>query len=213
MSVVYTSCEWAAFKDGERSFFADRNMLLGADGKPLTKINYYNGHLVLQHRGLRGIDDREFNAVVNEDPDVAEQMKIYSVWTSFLRNVEKEGRRYSAKLIARPGVSETTDGYVVNGSEKTVKLPLNGWFVIRKLLESESGLPEDTYKDYNMTDEPCAYFAISEGAERPVIRGDWGIDGRGRFCAIASWGPLSSDSFVGIRAASDTESNLEASDD
>jgi len=183
--------------------YADPNMLLGADGQPLTNINFYQAHLAAQKLGFRLTDDIEHNDLVNGNPEAAEQMRNYAAWTSLLRDVEKSGKEYTAKRIARPEVSRVEGSYVAKGSEKATKLPKHGYFRISHLLQSDDGLPHETFD--NPPDEPFAYWAIAEGKERPVSRGGWDLGERGGFDAGADWESLNSDPGVGARVASDNE--------
>ncbi len=196
---------WINLKTGS---YADPNMLLGADGKPLTNINFYQAHLAAQKLGLRLTDDIEFNDLVNSNPDAAKQMRNYAVWTSLFKDVESEAKTggYTAKHIARPEVSRKGEIYVVGGTEKAIRLPKGGFFKIKELLESDTGLPEKTYGG-NMLDEPCAYWMANEGAERPVLRGIWSLYGPGQFNALAYWGHSVSGPGIGARVASDSEPN------
>jgi len=184
--------------------YADPNMLMRADGAPLTNINIYQAHTAAQKLGLRLTDDLEHNALVNTNPEAASQMRNYAVWTSILRDVQTGGSGYTAKHIARPEVSIADGEYVAKGGEKPVKLPKSGWFKVKELLESDTGLPTKTYGD-NMPDEPSAYFFIEAGEERHVCRGHWGLRGRREFDAIAYWESLYSGPLVGARVASDVE--------
>jgi hypothetical protein len=180
-------------------------MILGTDGAPLTKADFYVCHLILQKHGLRNPTDREFNIMVHQDPEIAEQMKDFGVWTGFLRNVKYTRGRYSAEYIASPEIIETPDGYSVGGSGKAIRLPLQGWFRVSDLLESENGLPTST--DPEMTDEQRAYFAIAGGEGRPVIRGRWHRcdHSQWQFDVSAYWELSESHDAVGIRAASNTK--------
>ena len=180
----YVSSRW---KKLSRSY-ADSGMLLGADGNPLTNINAYEGHLNFQRIGVRSIDDVEFNEFINTDSDAARQMRQYAIWTSFLKNVQKnaKGGGYTAKHTARPEVSIRDDKYVVRGDSKATKLPENGYFTIRHLLSSDDGLPHETTP--GAPNEPFAYWAVAEGKERPVSRGSWDLSERGvqRRCELGA---------------------------
>lgn len=193
---------WKKLKTGS---YADPNMLLGADGEPLTNIKFYQAHLAVQMLGIRLVDDRDFNDLVNTDAEVVEQMRKYAVWTSMLKNVESaKNGGYTAKHIARPEVSSKGGVCTVGGREKRIKLPEDGFFKINELLESETGLPEKTYGE-NVLDESCAYWAANEGPERSVLRGGWCWSGHRGFDADARWGPSGSYTGVGARGASEEE--------
>jgi len=207
LPVGYASGGWIELEDRRRVFYACQSMILGAYGDPVGNVNFYDGCLVLQGLGLRGPTDREYNIMMQRDLGIADQMRSLSVRTSFLRNVRKARGRYSAKHIASPEVAKTPDGCIVKGDEKAITLPPDGWFTIRELLESKSGLPEKTYSDKSKPDEECAYFSIDESPEMPVVRGFWSIYMDGGFDASALWGPKVSSYEVGIRAVSDTKPN------
>ncbi|MBM3304219.1 MAG: hypothetical protein FJY76_03905, partial [Candidatus Aenigmarchaeota archaeon] len=128
--------------------YADPQMLLGDDGSPLTNISIYRAHMAAQNLGLRLTDDVEHNQLVSTNRRVAIQMRNYAVWTSILRDVESTGSGYTAKHIARPEVSIVDGEYVAKGRTKAIKLPKDGFFKIRELLESDTGLPTKTYSDY-----------------------------------------------------------------
>jgi hypothetical protein len=197
----YLSHNWKRL----RHSYADSSMLLGSDGNPLTCINAYQGHLALKRLDIRSIDNAEFNELVNTDPEAAKQMRHRAVWTSFLKDVGKSrgSGGYTAKHIARPDVEIKNGYYLVGGTEKAVKLPNDGWFTIRHIMESEDGLPHETTT--KPADEPSAYWSVSEGTERPVLRGDWGLHEHRQFHAHVSWESLDSLSHVGARGASDNE--------
>jgi len=201
--LAYTSpaSGWLRLSAGS---YADPQMLLGADDNPLTNISIYRAHMAAQRLGLRLTDDIEHNELVNKNPNVANQMRNYAVWTSILRDVESTGSGYTAKHIARPEVSIVDGGYVAKGRTKAIKLPKDGFFKIRELLESDTGLPTKTYGD-NLLDEPCAYWIAAAGKERPVFRGVWYLYERREFSAAANWGQFHSYTNVGARGASDSE--------
>lgn len=205
MAMVSHPDNWRSYKTAEgREFYADNEMAKGSDSNILlTSINFYKGHLAPQRLGLRSIDDIEYNTIVNANEGIANQMKKYAVWTSFLRKVERANGGYTAKHIARPEVSIKDDICIVGGAEKSIKLPKDGWFKISHLLQSEDGLPHETFEQ--MPDEPSAYFWIAEGPERPVFRGRWLLDRHGQFHTRAHLEPFDSDPLVGIRVASDEE--------
>lgn len=194
---------WSKLKNGH---YADPNMLSDTDGKPLTDINFYQAHRIAHKLGIMLTDDIDFNYLMDSNPEAANQTRKYAVWTSLLKNVERDAKTggYKAKHIARPEPSFVDGKYVAKGKEKAIKLPEDGFFKIRELLESETGLPTQTYGG-DVLDEPCAYWLAAEGSERPVLRGGWCLSEHGQFGAIASWESLSSSSRVGARVASDSE--------
>jgi hypothetical protein len=182
-------------------------MLLGADGKPITGMNAYASHLALQRMGIRSPDDDEFNDMIYNNTQVAEQMRKYGIWTSVLIDMEKtKGKGYKAKRIARP-VIESRDGYyMLRGSEKPIKLPPTGWFTIRHLLQSEDGLPHETTE--RAPDEPASRWVISDDyGVVSVRRGMYRVDGQCQFDAYACFEPSLSVFTVGARGASDYKPN------
>jgi len=204
---AYTSGKFAPFNEGSRQFYGDKSMLLYAKGNPFTGINFYDAHTAVRNLKIDGVHcvtDREYNAMVSADSEIANQMRRYAVWTSILKDVEVDAKSggYTAKHIARPEVSIVDGGYVAKGRTKAIKLPKDGFFKIRELLESDTGLPTKTYGDY-LLDEPCAYWIAAAGKERPVSRGDWYLGGRREFRAAASWEQFDSRVSVGVRVASD----------
>jgi hypothetical protein len=187
--------EWIGLRTG---YYADPNVLLGADGKPLMRINFYQGHIEAKKLGMRLIDDSEYNGLVKSNRAVADQMCDCAVWTGLLKDVISTDEGYTAIYTTRPEVSVVDDEYLVKGVEKTVTLPKSGFFKIRELLESETGLPTKTYGD--MPDEPGAYFWIEQGRFRPISRGRWLLRGRGHFDVDAYWEPIGTGRYVGARA-------------
>ena len=176
---VSESDAWIEFRDGNRIFYADPFMVRGGDGKPITYLDFYRGNLILQDLGLRKPTDREYNLML-KNPVIANEMKTNTIWTGFVKNVKKNGERFTGLYIERPEVrGNNYDDFQVVGSEKRVDLPPTGWFKISELLQSETGFPEKTWPwpsyPYPWTagekqDEPFAFFSIYEG-DVDIIRG------------------------------------------
>lgn len=195
--------DWARLETGT---YADPYMLKRADGSPLRRITYAKAHCILQRLGGKGTDDLEHNSLFDQNSQAAEQMSRFAVWTSYLTDVEKaKGGGFNANIITRPEIVIVDGAYKVRGSEKPRKFPACGYFTIRHLRESEDGLPFVTHLSQNMPDEPCSYFSIVEGPERPVYRGTWALPSPGQLDANARWEPFRLDPNIGIRAASDEE--------
>ncbi len=176
-AVVSDPNDWIELRDGNRTFYADPLMVRNADGDPITYFDFYNSSIFLQRSGLRNPTDREYNLML-KNPVIAKGMRS-KIWTSFVKNVEKKGERFTGLYIERPEVrGNNYDDFQVVGSEKRIDLPATGWFKISELLQSETSFPERTYDSYyppnfrsrRKQDELFAFFAIHEG-DVDIIRG------------------------------------------
>lgn len=199
---------WLKFGEDKGIFYVDPLMVRQIDGEPLKGVSFYRGYLILQSLGLRNLTDTEYNVVISENAQVAEQMRRFLIRTGFLKKVERTKDGYTAMYIAIPKVERIGEGFEITGSEKRINLPPQGWFKVSQLLESETGLPQITYE--KIPCERCAYFWIREGDQRPILRGSWswspGTDRQ--FDIHANWERPYSDIHVGIRAASNEKPRL-----
>ena len=198
---------WLKFTGCEGIFYVDPLMVRQIDGEPLKGVSFYRGYLILQSLGLRNLTDTEYNVVVSENAQVAEQMRRFLVRTGFLKEVERTKDGYTAVYIAAPKVQRTGEEFEITGSQKRINLPPQGWFKTSELLKSQTGLPDTTYE--KIPGEHCAYFWIREGQERPILRGSWSWSpgGNRHFDIHANWDRPYSDIHVGILAAGNKKPN------
>lgn len=176
--------EWIMFEDGDTKFYADPFLTRDRTANKIADIfnpfwarDFYHAHTIQNELEFRPPTDREYNIMVNGNPEIAEQMDTFNIWTSILKNVELTKNGYTALYIARPVVRKAGNDYEITGSEQRVKLPPGGnrcIFKISELLESENGLPEKTYETHGCSpDEPRARYYVNTGELMAIQRGNW----------------------------------------
>jgi len=201
---------WLRLEGPRGTSYADSHMLLNEDGTPVTGLSFCDSHLTLQRLGVRSVDDMELNILLSNHPTFQKQLEKTSVWTGFLRNIRKESGGFSADYIARPEIVRSGHGYRVVGSEKRIHLPQDGYFKVSHVLETEDGLPRETFKD--RLEEPSYLFLPSTATEdhQAILRGGFGI--YECFGLNSCSDPFFQRSDTGIIAASDRDYNVKPED-
>ncbi len=173
-SKIILSEPWPEFQDQGKPFPFYANPCIISSDSIYRGMRIYHTKTVLGNLDLRGPSDREYNIIANQkqEPKIVEQMRDYFTFTGVLRDVRNRRVRKGclASYIESPEV-RIIPGHrpLISGREKRIILPPQGWFRIKELLQSGTGLPRITYT--KLPDEPSAYFTLREGQEMALLRG------------------------------------------
>jgi hypothetical protein len=205
MAVLVRPRSWIKLKTG---YFADPDMWMGSDGKPLAHLNAHEFYLAAQGIGLTLLDNKGYHELVSTNPKAAEDGRNHGTLTGILRDIYVDDSGYGAKcvrakFIARPEVRIAGGKPVFRGSEKPVRLPMPGWFYVDEV-DRKTGLPIITYGEKKPHGESACFWVLP-GAERPLVRGFWPMGEHAQFNVDAEWEMFDALPYLGARLASETE--------
>ncbi len=198
--------DWPEFQDQGNPFPFYADPCIISSDSIYRGMRIYHTKTVLRNLDLRGPSDREYNMMADQDPEMAEQMRDYFIFTGVLRDVRAGWRgKFKASYIESPEV-RIIPGHrpLISGREKRIILPPQGWFRTEELLQSRTGLPQITYTE--LPDGPCAHFLVREGQEIAVLRGRnyrKRDSERTEFAVTVYYDPMAIISHLGFLAVSD----------